>query len=189
MVPLYTERLIVRRFEDADCGPLAAYRNDPAVALYQSWEQCTLAEARMLVADNKAMPFGVPGEWIQVAIALRTGGQIIGDLAVKILERDARQAILGFTVAASHQRRGLGSEAVGAVMAYLFTAMGLHRVTAECDPRNHASWRLMERLGMRREAHCLRSLWYKGDWADEYRYAILRDEWHARHPHPPTTHL
>jgi RimJ/RimL family protein N-acetyltransferase len=180
VLPLYTDRLILRRFADDDQQALAAYRNDPEVARYQSWEHCTPSEARLLIAENKNQPVGVPGEWINFAIALRDRDELVGDLALQIKERDAKQAVLGFTIARSHQRQGLGSEAVGAVLDYLFASMALHRVTADCDPRNEGSWRLMERLGMRREGHFIRSLWFKGDWADEYIYAILHDEWKAR---------
>lgn len=133
-----------------------------------------------MAAKNKRQPFGVPGEWINFAITLRGGDALVGDLALQIKERDAKQAVLGFTIARRHQRQGLGSEAVGAVLAFLFASMALHRVTADCDPRNEGSWRLMERLGMRREGHFIRSLWFKGDWADEYIYAILYEEWKAR---------
>lgn len=177
MLPLYTPRLVLRRLADRDAPVLAAYRNDPDVARYQSWESCTLAEAKALIVENKHQSFGVPGEWIQAAIALRANDQMVGDLAMKIQRHDARQAIIGFTVARTHQRQGYAREIISGVFDYFFGVMGLHRVIADCDPRNHASWGLMESLRMRREAHHHRSHWFKGDWADEYIYAILREEW------------
>ena len=85
--------------------------------------------------------------------------------------------MIGFTVARAHQRQGYAREIVSALFDYFFGVMELHRVSADCDPRNSASWGLMESLGMRREAHHCRSLWFKGQWADEYIYAILREEW------------
>jgi RimJ/RimL family protein N-acetyltransferase len=48
---------------------------------------------------------------------------------------------------------------------------------ADTDPRNIASWTLLERLGMRREGHLRRSLWFKGQWVDEYLYGMLAEEW------------
>ena len=59
--------------------------------------------------------------------------------------------------------------------------MQLHRAVADTDPRNSPAWTLLERLGFRREGHLRQSLWFHGEWADEYLYAILRDEWVARH--------
>lgn len=71
MLPLTTERLVLRRLIDADAPALAAYRNDPEVARYQTWERCSLAEAKALITEYKNQSFGNPGEWIQAAIVLR----------------------------------------------------------------------------------------------------------------------
>jgi aminoglycoside 6'-N-acetyltransferase len=177
MFPLTTERLVLRRFVDADAQMLAAYRNDPEVARYQTWERCSLAEAKALITEFKHQPFGTPGEWIQAAISLRSTNQLVGDVAMKLQRQDPRQAVVGFTIAANHQRRGYGREILTGVYDHFFFAMGLHRVSADCDPRNQASWGLMESLGMRREAHHIRSFWFKGEWADTYIYAVLREEW------------
>ena len=182
MLPLHTARLLLRRFTDTDQDAIVAYRNDPEVARYQSWTHCTSADARFLIAENKELPFGMPDEWIQVAIALRSTNEIIGDLAVKIHGYSASQAVLGFTIARRHQRQGYAREAVSAMLDLLFLELNLHRASADCDPRNLASWGLMVALGMQREAHFRRSHWFKGEWADEYVYGILREEWAAQRP-------
>jgi aminoglycoside 6'-N-acetyltransferase len=180
MIPLVTERLVLRRFIDGDAPALAAYRNDPDVARYQSWERCSLAEAKAMITEFKHRPFGNPGEWIQLAIALRATDHLIGDVAMKLQHHDPRQAVVGFTIARNHQRRGYAREILMAIYGHFFTVMGLHRISADCDPRNAASWGLMESLGMRREAHHLKNLWFKGEWGDEYIYAILHEEWMRR---------
>lgn len=182
LLPLTTQRLVLRRLGDADAPALAAYRNDPEVARYQSWERCSLPEARALIEEYKRLPFGAPGEWIQAAIALRTTNEIVGDIAMKLQRHDPRQAVIGFTVARQHQRRGYAHEMVSALFDHFFQVIGLHRVSADCDPRNAASWGLMESLGMRREAHHRQSMWFKGAWTDEYIYAILREEWRQARP-------
>lgn len=179
MLPLLTPRLILRRFVDEDWEPLASYRDDPEVARYQSWEHCTPAEAKAIIQANKHQPFAMPGDWIQVAIALRSPDTLVGDLAIKLQGGDPRQAIIGYTIARAHQRKRYASEALSALFDHLFLVMNLHRVTAECDTRNTGSWGLMEHLGMRREAHNVQSTWFKGEWADDYIYAILREEWLA----------
>jgi RimJ/RimL family protein N-acetyltransferase len=53
----------------------------------------------------------------------------------------------------------------------------LHRLSATADPRNLASVKLLERLGFRKEAHFVKSLWFKGEWADDVVYGLLREEW------------
>lgn len=99
-------------------------------------------------------------------------------------ESDHRLARIGFTLATEAQGRGFATEAVTALLDYLFHTRGKHRVAADCDPRNLASVALLERVGMRREAHHRRSAWWKGGWTDEFVYAVLADEWTARRPAP-----
>lgn len=80
-------------------------------------------------------------------------------------------------MAPSAQGRGYATEALPALLGYLFEQRGKHRVAADCDARNMRSAALMARVGMRREAHHLRNSWEKGEWTDEYVYAMLASEW------------
>jgi len=179
-LPTKTERLVLRRFMGKDAPVFCAYRNDPEVARYQGWEECSEAEAREFVGKHETQPFGVPGEWLQIAIALRESDELIGDCAVRIHPQDPRQATIGVTFARVHQGQGFASEALSGLLDCLFGSVGLRRVVADTDPRNKTSWSLLARLGMRREGHLRQSLWFKREWADEYLYAILREEWLAR---------
>lgn len=175
--PLETERLRLRHFIDADLEPFMAYRNDPDVARYQSWEAITEREAREFLDEQKLIQPGVPGQWFQIAAELKETGMLVGDCALKIEEDDARQAEIGYTFARDYQGRGLASEAVACVLDYALLTLGLHRVIAITDCRNIASVALLERLGLRREGHFIQNIWFKGQWGDEYLYAILREEW------------
>jgi len=182
ILPLSTPRLILRRFMEKDAAAFLAYRNDPKIARYQSWEGCGAAEATEFVRRHGTQHFGVPGEWLQIAIALKESDDLIGDCAVRFHVPDARQATIGGTLTRRYQRRGFAVEALSKLLEGLFVGAGLHRVVADTDPENAAAWRLMEQLGMRREGHLKRSLWFKGRWADEYLYATLREEWMAKRP-------
>jgi len=177
---LETERLILRSFRSADAEPFAAYRSDPLVAQYQGWEApYALETARLFCVEMSRRPVGIPGEWCQLALELKVGGEMIGDVAFCILKEDNFQAEIGFTLSRRYQGQGYATEALRRLLAYLFDELQLHRVRANCDPQNTASSRLLDRLGLRREGHLLQSLWFKGRWADEYWYAILREEWQA----------
>jgi aminoglycoside 6'-N-acetyltransferase len=184
MLPLDSARLVLRRFSGADLAAFLAYRNDPEVARFQSWESFSLTEATAFVARQEVQEIASPGQWLQIAIAVKQTGQLVGDCALKIHGADARQATIGITLCRPFQGRGLATEALSALLDYLFLEASLHRVQADTDPANTPAWKLLERLGMRREAHSLQSLWFKGHWADEFFYAILRHEWqqlrHAR---------
>jgi RimJ/RimL family protein N-acetyltransferase len=176
-----TERLILRPFRMEDAEAFAAYRSDPQVAAYQGWEApYSLEQARhFCAAMSQAVP-GIPGEWYQIALELKSNGEMIGELAFFILKGDERQAEIGFTLARRYHGQGYAGEAVERLLAHLLGERRLHRVRANCDVENAASARLLERVGMRREAHLVESLWFKGRWSSEYWYAILQREWEPR---------
>jgi RimJ/RimL family protein N-acetyltransferase len=175
---LETERLILRPFRDSDLEPFLAYRSDPEVARYQGWDMPYTAEkAAEFIAEMKNSPPRPPGEWYQLAIELKANQRMIGDCAFCILAEDQRQAEIGYTLSRDYQGSGYGAEAVRRLLGYLFDELQLHRVRANTDAENTASARLLERVGMRREAHHIQSLWFKGRWSSEYWYALLRDEW------------
>lgn len=170
-LPVVTERLTVRRFTAADVPAFAAYRSDPEVARYQSWETPVL-DAERLVAEFVAAEEGAPG-WFQYAVELRGGG-LIGDVGVCV-DPNRMQAELGFTVARAHQRQGYAAEAARCVLDRLFDR-GIRRVSAECDARNTASARLLERLGFRPEGHRRRHTWLKGEWTDDLLFGLLAED-------------
>ena len=87
---------------------------------------------------------------------------------------------IGFTVAPDAQGKGVGTDAVTGLLDYLFGPLGKHRAFASADPRNERSLRLLQRLGLRQEAHFVKSICFKGEWADDVVFAILASEWHER---------
>jgi RimJ/RimL family protein N-acetyltransferase len=182
-----TERLRLRRFADADLPAFIAYRNDPEVARYQSWESITEERAIAFVREQQKAPIGKPGEGIQIAIERKDNGRMIGDCYFNLMEDDPRQAEIGYTLAREAQGQGFGSEAVAALLTWAFAAFDLHRIIATVDARNTASVALLERLGLRREAHFRQNIWFKGAWGDEYLYAILREEWPSAAAAQPQT--
>ena len=172
-----SKRLILRRFRDTDLAPFVAYRNDPEVARYQSWDSFDEREARAFIREVGSAQPGVPGDWFQFAIESKEVGSLVGDCALQVDGQEPYRAELGFTLAREHQGKGFASEAVSRLLDYAFGDLGLHRVVAIADCRNEPSWRLLERVGLRQEGHFLESLWFKGGWSDEYLYAVLKDEW------------
>ena len=177
---LETPRLVLRSFEDRDAAPFAAYRSDPEVARYQGWEApFPMENAARFVADMIRARPGMPGAWYQVAIELKSTGEMIGDCAFCTSE-DGRQAEIAYTLARRWQGQGYAGEALTRLLDYLFSDLNLHRAHANVDPDNLPSIRLLERLGMRKEGRFVQSLWLKGGWVDEEWYAILQQEWLAR---------
>jgi RimJ/RimL family protein N-acetyltransferase len=91
-----------------------------------------------------------------------------------------RQGEIGFVLDPRHQGRGYATEAAAALLALAFETYGLHRVTGRLEPRNAPSARVLERLGMRREAHLIENEWVKGEWQSEVIYAMLDREFLTR---------
>jgi RimJ/RimL family protein N-acetyltransferase len=180
LTPIETDHLLLRAFTDADLNAFVAYRNDPAVARYQSWESISLPRAQAFIQEQKALTPGQPGQWFQFAVALKDAGLLVGDVGLQVLVQHPRQAQLGVSLNPAYQGQGFATEAVTAALDYAFINLDLHRVIAVVDVENERSSALLERVGLRREGHFLKNTWFKGRWADEYLYALLQAEWLPR---------
>ena len=182
---LISKRLLLRPFYSEDAATIAAYRSIPEVARFQTWESFDLADATQLISDQATVVPDTPGTWLQLALVLTNSSSVIGDCGIHFIREDIRQVELGITLAPTYQRQGLATEAMSAVLEYVFDRLGKHRVTALTDAKNHASAALFRRLGFRQEAHYIDNVWFKGAWGSEYFFAMLRREWDARRTSPP----
>jgi RimJ/RimL family protein N-acetyltransferase len=178
MVEIETERLRVRPFQVDDVEAFVAYRSDPKVARYQSWDSTySRADAESFLDSQRGLAFGEPGEWVQLAIVDRETGAMRGDCAVRVLTDQPATAEVGVTLAPESQGKGLASEALTALLKELFEQRGMHRVFAHADDRNVQVQRLLGRLGFRCEARLVEADWFKDEWSTLRLYAILRREW------------
>lgn len=169
-----TERLRLRPFAIADLEAFTAYRNDPEVAKYQSWESYSIEQAHSLYAGS-CHDFNVADSWYQLAIADIDSDALLGDCAINFKD-DGEQVEIGFTLARENQHRGYAREAVGALVKYLFLVLKKRRVTATVDVLNAGSIGLLEHLKFRREAHFVENIFFKGSWGSEYCYGLLASE-------------
>jgi RimJ/RimL family protein N-acetyltransferase len=174
---LQTDRLILRPLAIEDSDALFNYRSDERVFQYQSWRPVERIEAERFIQAFSQGDFGRANTWFQFGIYIQQTLELIGDLGLHFQDEKHRTVEIGFTIAPAFQRRGYAYEAVREILQYVFEILGKHRVTASVDPRNIASSSLLEKIGMRKEAHFRESLWCFGEWVDDVVYAILRDEW------------
>jgi RimJ/RimL family protein N-acetyltransferase len=177
---LTSARLRLRRFEGSDLPFFCRYRADPEIARYQSWSNFTEADGWRFFEQQRNLDPDTPGSWCQIAIELRSTGEMLGDCALQTLPNEPRQAEIGFTLAAQCQGKGYATEAVTCLLDYVFHKRNKHRVIAVTDANNLRAARVLERVGFRREGHFLQNAWFKGKWGDEYLYAVLREEWLQR---------
>jgi RimJ/RimL family protein N-acetyltransferase len=176
---IQTPRLTIRCFQPTDLEPFVAYRNLPEVARWQTWTDYSLERGAQFLQELQTLEPFTPDTHYQLAVQLEN--TLIGDLYCK-LDGAGQQAEIGFSFAPTFQGQGYASEAVRGLLGHLFEVVGLHRVYAITDPRNTASRRLLERVGMRLEGQMKESLWFKGEWADDFYFAILASEWSGSRP-------
>jgi RimJ/RimL family protein N-acetyltransferase len=177
--PIRTKRLLLRPYRPGDTDAVYAYHRLPETATYLENEPMSLAEARALVTRRvgSSTLAGV-GEVLNLVVELARTQRLVGDCV--LFWCGEAQAEVGYVLHPAHYGHGYATEAVGALLRLGFEDLGLHRIAARCDARNTASARVMERSGMRREAHLVQSEFIKNEWTDELIYAILRSEWAAR---------
>lgn len=173
-------RVRLRHLHPRDLPAFAAYRADPAVCRFQGFDPFSEAQARDFIARHAgaAIP-AAPGEWVQIAIAQGADDELLGDCALHLQAHEPRIAEIGITLAPRWQGQGYAGEALRGLLRFGFRELALHRVVALVDPRNQPSVALMERVGMHREGHFRQNGWYKGEWCDEYQYALLATDWPA----------
>lgn len=174
-----TERIILRPFKESDAEAFFKYRTNPIVALYQGegWGNYKFEQAVEFVKQQMNFEPGIPDTWFQIAIELKGTGKQIGDCGIHTLSHDVNQVEIGFTLDPTYQNKGFGREAVRCLLEYIFNVLNKHRVIAVTDVRNKNSIKMLESIGMRREGHFLKNAWYKGEYTDEYLFAMLKEEW------------
>ena len=165
-----TDRLIIRDFEPSDVQSLFAYTSQNEVMHYLPEEVQTIEEARKFVAENMG------DEARHFPVCLKENGQLIGHLAFYPYFGNHTYEI-GWVFNPTYFNNGYATEAAFATLKYGFEKMGLHRIIATCQPENIASYRIMEKIGMRKEGFFKKCIPYGDEWWDEYYYAILNEEW------------
>jgi len=173
--PHETERLILRPFTPADVDAVHAYHSLEAVARYQMWAPRT--RDQVAVEIGKWISRSLAEEAMSWAVTLRQTRTLIGDVTLMHRDREARQAEIGFSFNPEFGGQGYGREAAASLLELGFSELKLHRIFGRCDARNRPSWRLLEGIGMRREAHFREHAIFKGDWDEEFYYAMLASEW------------
>jgi RimJ/RimL family protein N-acetyltransferase len=176
--PLQTERLLLRPFAATDFDALLAIQSRADVARYLYWDPRTAAEVReALDLKVRSTAIVAEGDNISLAAVLQATGELIGECSLRWVSSEHRQAEIGFILHPDHHGHGYATEAAAALLALAFDELRVHRVIGRLEARNTASARVLERLGMRQEAHLVENEHVKGEWQSEVVYALLDREW------------
>lgn len=178
--PIETERLRLRPFTRGDVDAVFAYRQREDVAKYlfdgpMSHESVTEVVQQRVGQHELA----AEGDKVFLAAELLAPQHVIGELSLILRDAPSRQGEIGYIFHPEFHGHGYATEAARVLLQMGFEGAGMHRIYARCAAANDASWKVMERLGMRREAHFREHSFVKGAWDEEFVYALLEGEWRS----------
>ena len=177
-LPIETERLVLRAFRPDDYDAVYAMQSRPDVARFLYWEARSEAEVREALAKKVASTaIRAVEDPLFLAAELRATRELVGDVVLVWTSAEHGSGEIGFIVHPDHQGHGYATEASRPLLRLAFEELGLHRVFGRVEARNLASARVLEKLGMRREAHLIENEFVKGEWQSELVYAMLAREW------------
>ena len=175
--PIRTERLLLREFRESDFEDVQAYAGDPAVARFMDWGPNTREQTVEFMGRKLEEQTRWPRDEVTLAVEHAADERVIGSIRLAVSDRDNLAGDFGYSLNSEYWRQGYATEASAALIDVGFKVLGLHRIWAECDVQNVASWGVMEKLRMRREAHIRDGKLIKDLWRDRYVYGLLADEW------------
>ena len=174
MKDIISDRLIIRKFNENDWQDLYEYLSDEEVVKFEPYGTYSEDQAKE-EAINRA------NSDIFYAVCQKENGKVIGNLS--FIKGDFDTWELGYVFNRKYQGNGYATESAKKLVDYAFSNLGARRIIAMCSPLNTRSWKLLERLKMRREGLLLQNVYFKTDdygqpiWLDTYEYGILKSEW------------
>jgi len=174
-LPIITKRLILRRFTYDDSPDILELVSHPSVARITTNIEASESKVREYIDKQNSIPPFEKNRWFDLGIEKKDDGKVIGLLS--FVCEDHQQGAIGWSLGIDHRGKGYVTEGARALISYAFTALALHRIRATTSSINPASWKVMERIGMRKEAHFHEVELRDGEWIDVLVYGILAKEW------------
>lgn len=179
-LPITTDRLVLRRFQREDVALVSRYHLLPAVQRYL-FRPTRYPEDVAAAVEIMRGQVGLqrPGDTLTLAMQRRGDKALLGHVALHWSDATAGQGELLFAIDPAYAGSGFLTEALTAMLNLAFDHFNIHRIFVRCDGRNHHSAKLMQKLGMRLEAHYREHALFQGEWDEELHFAILDREWQA----------
>lgn len=179
MITVQTNRLLLRECLAADAEMLRTFDCNPAIWTYCGGEQPTEAQSARRLARKLSAATEQPRTRFPLLVFTTPPSVLIGTATLRITHIHNREMELSGALDPCYWGQGLATEAGRAVIEWIFMTLAMHRIWAVCNPENTGSWRVMEKLGMRREGHLRRVERVGTMWRDHYLYALTQEEWHS----------
>ncbi len=173
-LPIGTSRLLLRNLEHIDLHDILDILAHPSVARVANVKADDSLIKAYIDKQCGYQPFQ-EGKYYDLAVEHRTEAKVIG--LIGMLCEPHQQGAIGWVLGFEYRGNGYAFEGAEALIGYAFSNLRLHRIYAKTNIINIPLWKLMERLGMRREAHLRETEIRDDQWIDMLIYAIFTDEW------------
>jgi RimJ/RimL family protein N-acetyltransferase len=174
MIYYETKRLALRNYKSGDAGDYYEYMSLESTARHEDFDPFSLEECEKVIAER------ISDDSFWVA-ELKENNKVIGDLCFRKGEYETYD--IGYDFNEKYGGKGYATEACEVLVTHIFIYENGRRICAACNEDNIKSWRLLERLGFRREARCIEDASFKKDsngapvYVNSYYYALLKREW------------
>jgi RimJ/RimL family protein N-acetyltransferase len=180
-LPIETNRLTLRAYRESDFDDLLKLQSNDDVTRFLLYDSKTPAEVGESLAKRLTdVPMNADGQALTLAVILRETGQHLGEVTLFVNSTEHNTGEIGFVFHPESHGHGYAAEAAVELLRLGFEELGMHRIIGQLWAANTASANLLERLGLRLEAHFIRAELHEGEWADGMIFAMLDDEWRAR---------
>ncbi len=171
---LVTERIFLREYEISDYERVHVYGSQPQFSKYEEWGPNSPEDTTLFIASKVAESIQANRHVFDLAVCLKDQNLMIGGCGIRRETESSSVGNLGWAINPEFQNHGYATEAARRLIEYGFSELKLSVVYATCDTRNAASFKVMEKLGMRRVGLIKEHKLVKGHLRDSYRYEILK---------------
>lgn len=178
LMAIFTSRLYLRDFQEADWQDVHAYSVDPEVLRYIQATIPSEEETHEVIRSWINGKADQPPHY-DFAVISQSEKCLIGWCCIQISIGKLQEGELMYVFNRKYWGQGYATEAARAVLEFGFLELKLHRIWATCRPMNVGSRHVLEKLGMRQEGHLRQHVWMRDSWHDSYLYAILDHEWRS----------
>jgi RimJ/RimL family protein N-acetyltransferase len=170
---------VLREWQTDDWVFAHQWSSDPKAVAYMQFGPNTEEETKEFIFKVITYQTEEPRLHFELAVTLKETGEVIGGCGIRIVDAENQTASMGYMYTQRYWGHGYGTEAAAALVDFGFSKLKVHRIWATCDPENIGSARILEKAGMRKEAHFRQHMLVRGQWRDSLLYAILEDEYAA----------
>jgi len=177
---LKSKKIYLREMEEKDWVDVHKYASKEKVCKYQVWGPNTKTESENFVRQSISDANQKIRSRFVFAIILKENGNMIGTGEINIRNFTNKVGEVGYIINPEYWGLGFATETAKILIDFGFNQLKLHRIFATCDPKNIASSRVLEKVGMFKEGRMRENLFIKTGWRDSFIYSVLEQEWNQK---------